>query len=165
MLGEAANVSIADPDANENAAVMDSIRVFTSSSSATDQAGRVLSANETGNDTGAFRVAFRIVSHTVDDHDETTILANGNDKVVISYTDRHMLPIILTKSAVAKTLKRNSFLKSVSRSLTERRRLSLSTSPHSKRLLAHMLLTAMMGVICRQWQFLFRLPMPAAAKP
>jgi hypothetical protein len=133
MLGEAANVSIADPDANENAAVMDSIRVFTSSSSATDQAGRVLSANETGNDTGAFRVAFRIVSHTVDDHDETTILANGNDKVVISYTDRHMLPIILTKSAVAKTLKRNSFLKSVSRSLTERRRLSLSTSPHSKR--------------------------------
>jgi hypothetical protein len=133
MLGEAANVSIADPDANEKAAVVDSIRVFTSSSSAIDQAGRVLSANETGNDTGAFRVAFRILSHTVDDHDETTILANGNDKVMISYTDRHMLPIILTKSAVAKTLKRNSFLKSVSRSLTERRRLSLSTSPHSKR--------------------------------
>jgi hypothetical protein len=40
MLGEAANVSIADPDANENAAVVDSIRVFTSSSSAIDQAGR-----------------------------------------------------------------------------------------------------------------------------
>src|SRR5215218_2831816 len=132
MLGEAANVSIADPDANENAAVVDSIRVFTSSSSAIDQAGRELSANETGNDTGAFRVAFGIVSHTVDD-DEMTILANGNDKVVISYTDRHMLPIILTKSAVAKTLKRNSFLKSVSRILTERRKLSLSTSPHSKR--------------------------------
>ena len=133
MLGEAANVSIADPDANENAAVVDSIRVFTSSSSAIDQAGRKLSANETGNDTGAFRVAFRIVSQTVDDHDEMIILANGNDKVVISYTDRHTLPIILTKSAVAKTLKRNSFLKSVSRSLTERRKLSLSTSPHSKR--------------------------------
>jgi hypothetical protein len=58
MLGEAANVSIADPDANENAAVVDSIRVFTSSSSAIDQAGRELSANETGSDTGAFRVAF-----------------------------------------------------------------------------------------------------------
>lgn len=133
MLGEKANVSIADPDANENAAVVDSIRVFTSSSSAIDQAGRELSANEIGNDTGAFRVAFRIVSQTVDDHDEMIILANGNDKVVISYTDRHTLPIILTKSAVAKTLKRNSFLKSVSRSLTERRKLSLSTSPHSKR--------------------------------
>lgn len=133
MLGEAANVSIADPDANENAAVVDSIRVFTSSSSAIDQAGRELSANETGSDTGAFRVAFRIVSQTVDDHKEMIILANGNDKVVISYTDRHMLPIILTKSAVAKTLKRNSFLESVSRSLTERRKLSLSTSPHSKR--------------------------------
>lgn len=124
---------IADPDANENAAVANCIRVFTSSSSAIDQAGMELSANETGNDTGAFRVAFRIVSQTVDDHDEMIILANGNDKVVISYTDRHMLPIILTKSAVAKTLKRNSFLKSVSRSLTERRKLSLSTSPHSKR--------------------------------
>lgn len=133
MLGEAANVSIADPDANENAAVVDSISVFTPSSSAIDQAGRELSANETGNDAGAFRVAFRIVSQTVDDHDEMSILANGNDKVVISYTDRHTLPIILTKSAVAKTLKRNSFLKSVSRSLTERRKLSLSTSPHSKR--------------------------------
>jgi hypothetical protein len=48
MLGEAANVYIADPDANENAAVVDSIRVFTSSSSAIDQAGRELSANETG---------------------------------------------------------------------------------------------------------------------
>ena len=132
-MGEAANVSIADPDANEYTAVVDSIRVFTSSSSAIDQAGRELSANETGNNTGAFRVAFGIVSHTVDDHDEMTILANGNDKVVISYTDRHMLPIILTKSALAKTLKRNSFLKSVLRSLTERRKLSLSTSPHSKR--------------------------------
>jgi hypothetical protein len=42
MLGEAANVTIADPDANENAAVMDSIRVFTSSSSAIDQAGNCL---------------------------------------------------------------------------------------------------------------------------
>jgi hypothetical protein len=131
MLSEAANVTIADPDANGNAAVVDSIRVFTSS--AIDQADRELSANETGNDTGAFRVAFRIVSHTVDDDDEMTILANDNDKVVISYTDRHMLPIILTKSAVAKTLKRNSFLKSVSRSLTGRSKLSLSTSPDSKR--------------------------------
>jgi hypothetical protein len=130
MLSEAANVTIADPDANGNAAVVDSIRVFTSS--AIDQADRELSANETGNDTGAFRVAFRLVSHTVDDDDEMTILANDNDKVVISYTDRHMLPIILTKSAVAKTLKRNSFLKSVSRTLTGRRKLSLSTSPHSK---------------------------------
>jgi hypothetical protein len=126
-------VPIADPDANENAAVANCIRVFASSSSAIDQAGRELSANETGNDTGAFKVAFRIVSQTVDDHDGMIILANGNDKVVISYTDRHMLPITLTKSAVAKTLKRNSFLKSVSRSLTERRKLSLSTSPHSKR--------------------------------
>jgi hypothetical protein len=126
-------VPIADPDANEKAAVANCIRVFTSSFSAIDQAGRELSANETGNDTGAFRVAFRIVSQTVDDHDEMIILANGNDKVVISYTDRHMLPIILTKSAVAKTLKRNSFLKSVLRSLTERRKLSLSTSPHFKR--------------------------------
>jgi hypothetical protein len=107
-------------------------KYFTSSSSAIDQAGRELSANETGNDAGAFRVTFRLVSHTVDDDDEMTILANGNDKVVISYTDRHMLPIILTKSAVAKTLKRNSFLKSVSRTLTGRRKLSLSTSPHSK---------------------------------
>jgi hypothetical protein len=42
MLGEAANVSIADPDANEYAAVVDSIRVFTSSSSAIDQAGNCL---------------------------------------------------------------------------------------------------------------------------
>ena len=124
---------IADPDANEKAAVANCIRVFTSSFSAIDQAGRELSANETGNDTGAFRVAFSLISQTVDDHDEMIILANGNDKVVISYTDRHMLPIILTKSAVAKTLKRNSFLKSVSRSLTERRKLSLSTSPPSKR--------------------------------
>ena len=83
MLGEAANVSIADPEAIDNAAVVDSIRVFTSSSSAIDQAGRKLSANETGSDTGASRVAFRIVSQTVNDHDEMIILANGNDKVVI----------------------------------------------------------------------------------
>jgi hypothetical protein len=81
-VGDRATITIADPDANTDPDIADSLRDI-SVTSDTDVVGEELSALETGADTGVFRLSFSLVSSATGGG----ISVTRGDTVSIEYTD------------------------------------------------------------------------------
>jgi hypothetical protein len=80
--GDRVTITIADPDANRDPDIADSIRDIRVNSER-DRVGRTYSAIETGKDSGVFRLTFLLSTGT----QSGAISARNGDEVIVSYED------------------------------------------------------------------------------